>query len=124
MGVVACMVRSAAKGSFKANVHQGGAVSVFKPKKAFKKLVLKTAELCKLDVSGCDLMMAEDGYKICEVNSSPGFEGLERATGVDVAGFIFDYILGEIIVHRDDPKTNLEKIEPIVCPLQPEHINK
>eukprot|EP00808_Paulinella_micropora_P021029 g53039.t1 len=83
--VVGAMMRIATTG-FKSNVHQGGAVKKIKIwKDSLMKLSIDAAKICHLDIAGVDLLMDKDGYKVCEVNSSPGFEGLERATGINIA---------------------------------------
>jgi len=79
--VVASMMRIAAKGQFKANVHQGGTVKSTRLQQKLERMVLKTSRLCHLEIAGVDVLLDKDTYKVCEVNSSPGFEGLERATG-------------------------------------------
>lgn len=89
--IVASMQRSAAKG-FKANVHQGGNVLAYEISPSIEWLVLEAVRLTGLDVAGVDLLFDVDTMKICEINSSPGFEGLERATGVDVASATVSYI--------------------------------
>ncbi|XXQ31927.1 N-acetylaspartylglutamate synthase [Plasmodiophora brassicae] len=89
--VVTCMMRVANKG-FKANVHQGGSVRPVTISPQVEWLVLEATRLTGLDVAGIDLLIDKDTYKICEINSSPGFEGLEAATGVDVASATLAYI--------------------------------
>jgi hypothetical protein len=82
--IVASMLRVASKG-FKANVHQGADVHHVRLAPAVEFLVLETVRLCGLDIAGVDLLVGQEAYFVCEINSSPGFEGLERATLVDVA---------------------------------------
>jgi len=52
---------------------------------------VSAAEALGLDVAGVDLLFTDDGYTVCECNSAPGFEGFERATGIDIARAIIDY---------------------------------
>jgi gamma-F420-2:alpha-L-glutamate ligase len=68
------MMRIAAKGQFKANVHQGGSVKPVKISAQVEWLVLETVKIIGLDIAGVDLLIDKQTYKICEVNSSPGFE--------------------------------------------------
>eukprot|EP00474_Spongospora_subterranea_P003518 CRZ03976.1 hypothetical protein [Spongospora subterranea] len=89
--VVTCMMRVANKG-FKANVHQGGSVRPVTISPQVEWLVLEATRLTGLDIAGVDLLIDKDTYKICEINSSPGFEGLEKATGFDVASATLAYI--------------------------------
>lgn len=89
--VVASMMRIAAKG-YKANVHQGGLVEAVEISPQVEWLVLEVVRIIGLDCAGVDLLIDEDTFKICEVNSSPGFKGLETATGSDVAASIVQYI--------------------------------
>lgn len=97
--LVASMMRIAKTG-FKANVHQGGSVKPIKVNKPLEDLVVKVSRLCGLDFSGVDLLLDRTGYKVCEVNSSPGFEGLERASGVDVAKHIIAYVVNAVMARK------------------------
>lgn len=85
------MQRVAKKG-FKANVHQGASVHQFKLTSQIEWLVLEAVNLTGLDVAGVDLLFGKDTVKICEINSSPGFDGLEEATGIDIASSILNYV--------------------------------
>ena len=89
--VVGAMMRVAAKGNFKANVHQGGSVKPVKISPQVEWLVLETVRIVGLDIAGVDLLIDKNTYKICEVNSSPGFEGLEKALGENIAIKMFLY---------------------------------
>ena len=89
--VVGAMMRVAAKGNFKANVHQGGTVKPVKISPQVEWLVLETVKIVGLDIAGVDLLIDKNTYKICEVNSSPGFEGLEKALGENIAIKMFLY---------------------------------
>ena len=89
--VVGAMMRLAAKGNFKANVHQGGSVKPVKISPQVEWLVLETVKIVGLDIAGVDLLIDRNTYKICEVNSSPGFEGLEKALGENIGIKMFLY---------------------------------
>ena len=89
--VVGAMVRTAESG-FKANVHLGGHVSPLKLTPALEWLVLESVKLVGLDIAGVDLLFSPTGFKVCEVNSSPGIEGFERATKVNIPHLLFEYV--------------------------------
>lgn len=86
--VVASIERSAAPGEFRANIHQGGTASVVKITTEERKLAVKAAKALGLKVAGVDIIRSSKGPLLLEVNSSPGLEGIEAATGKDVAGMI------------------------------------
>ena len=83
--VVASMQRQAAKGEFRANIHQGGKASVIKITSEERKLAIKAAKALNLAVAGVDIIRSNKGPLLLEVNSSPGLEGIELATGIDIA---------------------------------------
>jgi len=87
--IVAAMERRAIDGGFKSNISLGGAATRFSPPREMADLAIKVAHELQLDVAGIDILFDEDGYRICEANSSPGFQGLERACGVDVPEIVF-----------------------------------
>jgi gamma-F420-2:alpha-L-glutamate ligase len=87
--VVAAMERRATDGGFKSNISLGGAAAPFDPPPAMAELALKVAQELNLDIAGIDILFDKDGYRICEANSSPGFQGLERACGIDVPEIVF-----------------------------------
>lgn len=89
--VVGCM-RRYSETSFKANFSKGGKVEQFELTPEAEWLATETARLVDLDIAGIDLLFDEQGYKICEANSSPGFKGLEQVTGEVIAEQILDYI--------------------------------
>ncbi len=90
--VIAAMKRQAAEGEYRSNLHMGGTATVVKLSPAERKLAVKAAKVLGLDVAGVDIIRSERGPLILEVNSSPGLEGIETATGKDVAGAIINYI--------------------------------
>jgi len=90
--VAAAMERRSLTGSFKSNVSMGGVGEAYNPPQEMAELAVRAAETLGLDVTGIDILFDENGYRICEANSAPGFQGLERATGYDVAGAILDWI--------------------------------
>lgn len=90
--VAAAMERRSLTGSFKSNVSMGGVGEAYNPPQEMAELAVRAAETLGLDVTGIDILFDESGYRICEANSAPGFQGLERATGCDVAAAILDWI--------------------------------
>ncbi len=92
--VVAAMRRTARAGEFRSNLHRGGEGQAIELPRAYAEAAVKAARVIGLEVSGVDMLEGDDGPKIMEVNSSPGFEGLERATGIDIAGAIVEHAVG------------------------------
>jgi ribosomal protein S6--L-glutamate ligase len=90
--VVGAMKRQGAEGEFRSNLHRGGSSSVIKLSRAEKKTALEAARVMGLRVAGVDMLQSERGPLILEVNSSPGLEGIEKATGKDIAGSIIDFV--------------------------------
>lgn len=90
--VVAAMKRQAADGEFRSNLHRGGKATLIKLTKAEKETALNAARVMGLGVCGVDILQADSGPVVMEVNSSPGLEGIELATNKDVASMIFKYI--------------------------------
>lgn len=90
--VVAAMERRAAKGEFRANIHLGGQGFKVKITPQERKLAVAAAKVVGLKVSGVDMIRSKDGPKVLEVNSSPGLEGVEGATGKDIAGYMIEHI--------------------------------
>jgi ribosomal protein S6--L-glutamate ligase len=86
--VVASMRRTARKGEFRANLHRGGKGTHVSLPRSYMRIAIKAAEVMGLEVSGVDLLEGKRGPRILEINSSPGIEGIERATGIDVAAAI------------------------------------
>lgn len=90
--VVAAMVRQAAPGEFRSNLHRGGSAEATKLTTKERRTAVKAAKALGLDVAGVDLLRSDRGPLVLEVNSSPGLEGIETATGVDVAGEIIEFV--------------------------------
>jgi gamma-F420-2:alpha-L-glutamate ligase len=91
--VIKCMKRIAASGDFKANFSRGGTVEPYPIDEELERISLEATKILGLDIAGVDLLIDKDGYKICEVNSSPGFNGMEQANpDVDIANEIFKFI--------------------------------
>ena len=90
--VVASMMRKAADGEFRANIHRGASATKVKLTPEERATALTAAKVMGLRVAGVDLMRSRHGAVVIEVNSSPGLEGIEAATGKDVASTIIEYI--------------------------------
>lgn len=90
--VVAAMRRQAPDGEFRSNLHRGGSASLVKISKEERATAVSAAKILGLSVAGVDLLRSERGPLVMEVNSSPGLEGIEAASGKDVAGIIIDHI--------------------------------
>ena len=94
--VIAAMKRQAREGEFRSNLHRGGSAEVTKLNDAEIDTALRAAAVMNLSVAGVDLLRSKAGPMVLEVNSSPGLEGIEGATGIDVAGGIIEYIEGRV----------------------------
>ncbi|OFZ78661.1 MAG: hypothetical protein A2583_07085 [Bdellovibrionales bacterium RIFOXYD1_FULL_53_11] len=90
--VVAAMMRTAPEGEFRSNIHRGGEAKLVKLSKQYERVAIKATQTLGLQVAGVDLMESSHGPVVIEVNSSPGFEGIEQATGMNVAGKIVSHI--------------------------------
>jgi ribosomal protein S6--L-glutamate ligase len=90
--VVASMKRQGAPGEFRSNLHRGGNAEQIKLTPEERSTAVRAAKAMGLRVAGVDLLRSNHGPVVMEVNSSPGLEGIENATGVDVAGKIIDFL--------------------------------
>jgi ribosomal protein S6--L-glutamate ligase len=90
--VVAAMKRQAPQGEFRSNLHRGGSAEVIKITPEERSTAARAAKIMGLNVAGVDILRSNHGPVVMEVNSSPGLEGIEEATGKDVAGLIVEYI--------------------------------
>ncbi len=94
--VVAAMRRTALGDEFRSNVHRGGSVEAVDLPADYARVAVRSAQIMGLRVAGVDMLESDDGPLVMEVNSSPGLQGIERATKLDVAGAIIDYISNEV----------------------------
>jgi ribosomal protein S6--L-glutamate ligase len=94
--VVAAMRRVAIGDEFRSNVHRGGTVEPVDLPPEYERVAVRSAQIMGLRVAGVDMLEGADGPLVMEVNSSPGLEGIETATMLDVAGAIVDYISNEV----------------------------
>ena len=90
--VVASMKRTGAEGDFRSNLHRGGSAQVAKLSPEERLTAVRAAKSMGLNVCGVDMLRANHGPVVMEVNSSPGLEGVENATGLDIAGKVIEYI--------------------------------
>lgn len=90
--VIAAMKRQAAPGEFRSNLHRGGSASIVRLSPAERKTAVDAAKTMGLNMAGVDILRSNNGPVVMEVNSSPGLEGIETATGKDVAGMIISHI--------------------------------
>lgn len=94
--VVAAMRRTAQGTEFRSNVHRGGLTERIELSDQYRETAIRSAQIMGLRVAGVDMLEGEEGPKLMEVNSSPGLEGIEAATKLDVAGAIIDYIAAQV----------------------------
>ena len=94
--VVAAMRRTAQGDEFRSNVHRGGKVEAVELSDEYKEVAIRAAQILGLRVAGVDMLETNQGPQIMEVNSSPGLEGIEAATKLDIAGSIVDYIADQV----------------------------
>jgi len=90
--VVAAMQRTGATGEFRSNLHRGGSATAIKISPEERSTAIRAAKTMGLNVCGVDMLRANHGAVVMEVNSSPGLEGVENATGIDIAGKIIEFI--------------------------------
>lgn len=90
--VIAAMQRQGAPGEFRSNLHRGGTASTVKLSSEERGTALRAAKAMGLRVAGVDILRSRRGPVVIEVNSSPGLQGIEQATGKDVAGAIVDFL--------------------------------
>jgi gamma-F420-2:alpha-L-glutamate ligase len=125
--VVAAMERQSTDGGFKSNISLGGSAKPFQPTPEMAALAINVARELDLDIAGIDILFDKAGYRICEANSAPGFQGLERACAIDVPELIFQAMgkkFGIPVRHSDRWEQAIEKaaksmLKPIRAPKIP-----
>jgi ribosomal protein S6--L-glutamate ligase len=106
--VVGAMKRQGAEGDFRSNLHQGGSATVHKLSRKEKATAIAAAKAMGLGVCGVDMIESKRGPLVMEVNSSPGLEGIEKATGIDIAGKIMVFIAKNVA--PDDGVTKRKRV--------------
>ena len=101
--VVGAMRRVAQGQEFRSNVHRGGLTEPVVLDETYCETAVRAAQIMGLRVAGVDMLEGKDGPQIMEVNSSPGLEGIERCTQLDIAGAIIDYIAAQVDFPGDRP---------------------
>lgn len=105
--VVAAMRRVAQGQEFRSNVHRGGVAEPVELSQEYVDTAVRAAQILGLQVAGVDMLEAKNGPQIMEVNSSPGLEGIESATGLDVAGAVIEYIAARVDFPEIDVRQRL-----------------
>ena len=105
--VVAAIRRVAKGGEFRSNLHRGGRAEAVELDDAYTETAVRAAQILGLRVAGVDMLEGDDGPLIMEVNSSPGLEGIETGSGLDVAGAIVDYISNRVSIPDVDVRQRL-----------------
>jgi ribosomal protein S6--L-glutamate ligase len=105
--VVAAMRRTAQGDEFRSNVHRGGTVEGVSLDATYERTAVRAAQIMGLRVAGVDMLEGNDGPLVMEVNSSPGLEGIETATGLDVAGAIIDHVGNQVAFPELDVRQRL-----------------
>jgi len=105
--VVASMRRMARGGEFRSNVHRGGSAEAVELDAAYRDTAVRSAQIMGLKIAGVDMLEGKDGPQVMEVNSSPGLEGIEGATKLDIAGAIIDFIEGQVSFPELDVRQRL-----------------
>lgn len=102
--VVASMKRKGPAGDFRSNLHRGGTASKEKISPEERSVAVRSAHLMGLNVCGVDMLRTNHGPVVMEINSSPGLEGIEKATGIDVATKIIEFIESNAAPHKTETK--------------------
>ncbi|QNO37511.1 RimK family alpha-L-glutamate ligase [Protaetiibacter sp. SSC-01] len=105
--VVAAMRRTAKGDEFRSNVHRGGSVERVDLSPEYAQAAVRSAQIMGLRVAGVDMLEGADGPLVMEVNSSPGLQGIEAATQLDVAGAIIDYVAQQVAFPEIDVRQRL-----------------
>ncbi len=107
--VVAAMRRVAQGMEFRSNVHRGGRAQPVTLERPYQRTAVRAAQITGLRVAGVDMLESELGPQVMEVNSSPGLEGIETATGIDVAGTIIEYLEDHVKFPEVDVRQRLSQ---------------
>lgn len=102
--VVAAMKRKGAEGDFRSNLHRGGSAVAIKVSPEERKTAVKAAKVLGLNACGVDMLRSHHGPVVMEVNSSPGLEGIEKATGKDIASMMIEFLEKNTRPHKTRTK--------------------
>ncbi|MDX1647742.1 MAG: 30S ribosomal protein S6--L-glutamate ligase [Longimicrobiales bacterium] len=105
--VIASMRRRAQGGDFRSNVHRGGTAEAVDLDEEYRRTAIRAAQIMGLKVAGVDMLEGNDGPQVMEVNSSPGLEGIETSTNLDVAGAIIDFVERQVSFPELDVRQRL-----------------
>lgn len=105
--IIGAMKRQGKEGEFRSNLHRGGSAAVIKLSRAEKSTALKAVKSMGLAIAGVDMLQSKKGPLVLEVNSSPGLEGIEKATGIDIADKIVEYI-EQSVAKKRRPKDRIK----------------
>ncbi|MCX2980969.1 RimK family alpha-L-glutamate ligase [Halieaceae bacterium IMCC14734] len=105
--VVAAMRRVAQGQEFRSNVHRGGIAEPIELDEQYRETAVRCAQILGLQVAGVDMLEGKDGPQVMEVNSSPGLEGIENCTELDIAGAVIDYIAAQVDFPEIDVRQRL-----------------
>jgi len=105
--VVAAMRRVAQGQEFRSNVHRGGVAEPIELDEQYRETAVRCTQILGLRVAGVDMLEGKDGPQVMEVNSSPGLEGIEKCTELDVAGAVIDYIAAQVDFPEIDVRQRL-----------------
>ena len=111
--VVGAMKRQGKEGEFRSNLHRGGSGTLVKLTRAEKAAALLATKALGLGIAGVDMLQSKRGPLVLEVNSSPGLEGIEKATGQDIAGRIIEYTADLAARKREKPKPNKDSVRAV-----------
>ena len=117
--VVGAMKRQGKEGEFRSNLHRGGSGQLVKLSRAEKAAALAATKALGLGIAGVDMLQSKRGPLVLEVNSSPGLEGIEKATGLDIAGKIIEYT-EELVTKRKKAASAKKTLEQQAVEAQPE----
>ncbi|MAZ48614.1 MAG: 30S ribosomal protein S6--L-glutamate ligase [Halobacteriovoraceae bacterium] len=127
--VIAAMRRVAQGQEFRSNVHRGGRTEVVELSDEYKETAIRAAKIMGLGIAGVDMLESNDGPQIMEVNSSPGLQGIETCTKMDIAGAFIDYIASRVDFPEIDvrQRLNVSKgygVTEISIPKESEYVGK
>jgi ribosomal protein S6--L-glutamate ligase len=127
--VIAAMRRVAQGQEFRSNVHRGGKTELVELSDEYKETAIRAARILGLGIAGVDMLEGKDGPQIMEINSSPGLEGIESCTKMDIAGAFIDYIASKVDFPEIDIRQKLSVskgygVTEIVIPSESKYVGR